>query len=280
LCYNALMFTIACYQQKGGVGKSTSVVSLAFALANRGKSVLVVDADPQTQATSWLLGDGSLASQPGARDIIAAVADPATTAEAIRPLDRAGLSILAGSPALGVIAESLFARDPSGIPRHPTSVIAAALATVQDQYDFALVDCAPGVTLPGTAAVVAANLVLAPTLLSTLSFDGLRGVSVSLVQMQKNGLFATIPALGVLIIGDRPPRTLTRDERQVRQQIEGGSTTGAYRLLGSIPFRARMNGLFARRATPFSPTQSLADTSLLPVRAAYEALATHLETPA
>lgn len=268
------MFTIACYQQKGGVGKTTTAVALAFALAEKGRRVLVIDADPQAQATAWLLGDGALGAHPGTLDIVSALADPCATASSLRPTATQGISILAGSPALGVIAESLFARDPRGIPRHPTGVIAAAIATVAEAFDFALVDCAPGVTLPGTAAVVSAHLVLAPTLLSSLSFDGLRGVSVSLAQMHQNGLFReAIPALGFVLIGDRPPRALSRDEREVRARITDAEKLGAYRLLGSIPYRARMNGLFERKATPFSAPQSLADASLTPVREAYRALA-------
>lgn len=154
---------IAIISKKGGVGKTTTAVNLAAALALRGQRVLLVDLDPNAGA-SLSLGLAKSELVPGAADVL--LRDlPAH--QAVRSTRLAGLSILPASVDLRsaeIELDLLFRKE---------RVLEERLASIDDAYDFVLFDCPPALGLLTRNAVVAADAFLVPTTPHFLALEGL-----------------------------------------------------------------------------------------------------------
>ena len=141
---------IACANQKGGVGKTTTVINLAAYLALAGRRVLVVDLDPQGNATSGLGFDKSTP----ARSIYAALVDPTAVGSIIQPTQIDNLSLIpSGQDLAGAEVELV------GVPQRERK-LSAALGPLRKTYDFIVLDCPPAVGLLTVNALTAADAVL------------------------------------------------------------------------------------------------------------------------
>lgn len=129
------MKTLACYSNKGGVGKTTSSVNLAHAFAARGLRTLLVDLDPQG-ASSFYLRVKPAKSLPGDTFFT----DARKREKAIRGSDFDNLDILPASPALRD-ADALL----SGLKKS-RSRLGRALAPLEQDYDLVLLDCPPNLS--------------------------------------------------------------------------------------------------------------------------------------
>jgi len=153
--------TIAVLNQKGGVGKTTTAVNAAAALAAAGHKVVVIDLDPQAHLTIHL-GVEPQAIETGAYEVLIQSADFATSLMLVRPnlwLLAANINLVGAETELvNVVGREIILRE--------------AMQASQDQFDFCLIDCAPSLGLLALNALAAAQEVLIPLQPHFLALQG------------------------------------------------------------------------------------------------------------
>lgn len=173
------MRTIAIVNQKGGTGKTTTAVSLSATLAENGKSVLLIDLDPQYSATTWL------SSQNVGRGVFDLFAKPEETpleslihATAVPRLD------LIGASAWLVGAEKALSMEPGA----ETLLREKLKELPPGRYDFILIDCAPTLGVLTVNALSAVREVLVPVECHVMGLQGLAQLlqTVDLVKRRLN----------------------------------------------------------------------------------------------
>lgn len=175
--------------QKGGVGKTTTIINLGAYLAHFGQRVLLVDADPQSNTTSCL-GIDKFNVKSGTYE---ALLDAGSAEESILHNPRLKLSLLPASPALAGAEVELvgeLARE---------SRLKNALAPIQDHYDYILIDCPPSLgllTLNGMAA--AQDGLIIPVQCEYLALEGLSSLSQT-IEKVRNAIFPALKIRGVLL---------------------------------------------------------------------------------
>jgi chromosome partitioning protein len=154
-----VIFAVA--NQKGGVGKTTTVVNLGAYLGALGARVLLVDCDPQANTTSFL------GVRPSGKTLYDVLVNGAAAADAVTPAQSKGIDLLPASPDLaGAELELLDAERPDGMLR-------AALSGLGTRYDYIFLDCPPSLGLLTLNALVAADAVLVPVQCEYLALEGL-----------------------------------------------------------------------------------------------------------
>ena len=155
------MKTVAIAMQKGGSGKTTTTVNLAATLAEKGLRVLVVDVDPQSNATSWL----------GVRDagkgIFACLCENGSIKDALRKTGTEGVDLVPSSPWL-VGAERSLAGEVGA-----ETLLRRKLKTVASHYDVCLVDTPPTLGVLTIGALVAADQIIVPVEAHVMALNGL-----------------------------------------------------------------------------------------------------------
>jgi chromosome partitioning protein len=159
----------ALISRKGGVGKTTSAVNLAAALADQGLRVLLVDLDSQA-AASFSLGVERADLAPSSADVLLG---GLRAGEAVRQTAVPGLSLITASVDL-IRAESELA-----VFRGKESRLKGALAPIVREYDFIFIDCPPALSLLPVNAVVAADNFVVPVVPQFLAVTGLRNLIAS-----------------------------------------------------------------------------------------------------
>lgn len=178
---------IAVTNQKGGVGKTTSTINIAFYLAKSGKRTLLVDFDPQGNATSGLGVD----KQTLEITMSEVVTGAKTMADVIIPTDFKNLSVAPAIPALANTEVELAQTQ------HKFSRLKYALQTVADRYDYVLIDCPPSLSLLTVNALVSARYVLLPVQAEFYALEGL-GQLLETMKLIRKGLNPMIDIIGVL----------------------------------------------------------------------------------
>ncbi|MBA3861125.1 MAG: ParA family protein [Solirubrobacterales bacterium] len=194
--------------QKGGVGKTTTAVNVAACIAEAGHATLLVDIDPQANATVGLGLDK--AERPSIYDVLCG---DATATEAIRPSAIDGLSVLAAHPDLaGANVE---------LPRSPGSEtrLQEALADVREHYAHVLLDCPPSLGPLTVNALVAADRVIVPVQTEYFALEGLAGLLDTLALVQRT-LNPRLTVAGMLLTMHDGRTRLARDvEEEVRRHF-------------------------------------------------------------
>lgn len=177
---------IAITNQKGGVGKTTSAVNLAYYLAKMGKSVLLVDFDPQGNATSGL----GIDKYGVDLTVIDLVQEKAKLEDCVIETKHKHLHCVVATPQLAN-AEAELAKSP-----HRFTRLKSALA--EHQYDYVIIDCPPSLSLLTVNGLIAAQYVLLPVQAEFYALEGL-GQLLETMQLVRKGLNPTLELLGVVL---------------------------------------------------------------------------------
>jgi chromosome partitioning protein len=180
--------TIACANQKGGVGKTTTVVNLGAYLALAGQRVLVVDLDPQGNATSGL----GLDRADVRRSVYDLLAETVDAADVIIHTRVPRLDLIPASLALAGAEVELAA-----LPQREQR-LATALGRLAEAYDHVLIDCPPSLGLLTVNALTAARAVLIPLQCEYYALEGLSQL-IATINLVRDHLNPDLAIQGVVL---------------------------------------------------------------------------------
>lgn len=201
------MKVIAVANRKGGVGKTTTAINIATAMAAIGKKVLVLDLDPQGNATTSM-GVDKRKCEYSSYDVLINNTNPEL---AVKPCDIPDFYILPSKPELAGAEIELIDVEKREF------VLRRALMNITGKYDYVLIDCPPSLNLITINALVAANSVIIPLQCEFLALEGLTDLIKNINQIKK----VFNPGLKVqgiiLTMYDRRNNLSSMVEKDVRQ---------------------------------------------------------------
>ena len=200
---------IACANQKGGVGKTTTVVNLSTYLALAGDSVLLVDLDPQGNATSGFgLDRGEIS-----HSVYEAIIENGSIADLVLPTTVTNLSIVPSSISLAG-AEVELAPLPQRERR-----LARILTEIVSAYDYILLDCPPSLGLLTVNALTAADAVIIPIQCEYYALEGLSQL-IATINLVRNHLNPDLAIKGVVLTMFDPRTRLSAEvDAEVRKYL-------------------------------------------------------------
>lgn len=193
---------ISCINQKGGVGKTTTVANLGAYLAQTGAKVLLIDIDPQANLTGGLQD-----INPHVKKIVEQENQQGTT-DALTTYDVIVEQKVISSAFISTTIENLFL-VPSSIALASAeielvsalsreSILQKALSKIDDQFDYIIIDCPPSLGLLTLNALVAANKVIIPVQCEYYALEGLTQL-MNTVKLVKNNINFELAVGGVIL---------------------------------------------------------------------------------
>jgi chromosome partitioning protein len=204
------LIVLAIANQKGGVGKTTTAINLSAALAMRGRSVLLVDLDPQANSSITFLDVRSLH-----RSMYDVLTGRAALADIIQPSPVPRLDVAPARIGLAKLEGQLV----SEIDAHYR--LKDRLTTIKDRYEFVVVDTPPALGLITVNALVAATHLLIPVQSSYFALEGTDDLleTVDRIRARPN---PDLKLLGAVITLHDKRTTLSRDVHKAVTEVFGG----------------------------------------------------------
>lgn len=212
-------YILAVANQKGGVGKTTTAINLSAALVERGAKVLLVDLDPQGNASTGL-GISPSARLKTTYDLLI---EETPLAEIILETDQPGLSVCPATPDLSSADVELVAREKRSFLLHD-----ALRQPDMDRFgfDFVVIDCPPSLNLLTVNAMVACHSVLVPLQTEFFALEGLSQLMLTIRDVRQSAN-PTLRIEGVVL-------TMHDSRNRLSQQVEGD----ARQALGDLVFKS------------------------------------------
>ncbi len=191
---------ISVVNQKGGVGKTTTTINLGAYLAEKGKFVLIVDLDPQANATSGI----GIDHQGLERGVYESIIGQASMRDIVQPTAHEGLHIAPATTALAGLNIELVDMERREFK------LRDSMLEIRNDYDFILIDCPPTLGLITLNGIVAGDEILIPVQAEYYALEGL-GQLLQTVQLVKDRIRPEVDVLGA-VITMYDPRTKLSDD--------------------------------------------------------------------
>jgi chromosome partitioning protein len=237
--------------QKGGVGKTTSTVNLAYLLARAGRRTLIIDCDPQANA-SIHLGIDPHEREVAKRTVTQVLFADLPVAEAVVPVCDHTFELLPSSISLST-ADAELLKEPNG-----TLLLREKIDEIRDDYDFVLIDCPPNLGQLTVSALNAADQVLIPSQTEMLSIMGIPMLLETLSKVRRR-VNPKIRVLGILPTLHNPRRV---QDQAMMGELEAMATQSRLKLFKPVRDAADYaKGVMAGRpALSLSPNASGGDS--------------------
>jgi len=197
------MRTLAVINQKGGVGKTTTAVSLAAMFGRWGRRTLLVDLDSQANTTRWLRGSHLELGEDGDRLLADALTEG--TELPVHPSAVEGVDLVPSSGMNMASLDLVLSGEPGA-----QLILRQALHALPDRWDYVLLDCPPSLGLMSVSALAAANDALVPIEPKGMALEGLRTVDRT-VGLVGDRLNPELKLSGILVCRANQRTRLTQD---------------------------------------------------------------------
>ena len=207
--------TLAIINQKGGVGKTTTVINLAASLSIMGRNNLIIDLDPQGNATTGL---GLSNTQSSEKTIYSVLNGNKKITEVIQPTKFENLSLISSNVDLsGLEVET------AGDSRRAFKLKDELIALIHDSrasYEYVLIDCPPSLSLLTIMALVASNEILVPLQTEFFALEGITQL-VKTIDRIKENLNPTLSIRGILLtMFDKRNKLSAEVDREARNYFK------------------------------------------------------------